>query len=114
MKQLQSQTIKWIYLKRLKNLTLREMIKKRRTGFKLINTKAIGHKQCKNTFPSPQTEHNLSTIIKFLYCMFISLIIFKNHSKQFICIKYNKLSLIWLLIKNCVKLQFIECALFWT
>lgn len=43
---------------------------KRPTGFKLINTKAIGYKQCKNTFPSPQAEHNLSmAVIKFLHCM---------------------------------------------
>lgn len=35
----------------------------------------IGYKQCKNTFPSPHTEHNLSTaIIKSLYCMHISLL----------------------------------------
>lgn len=45
----------------------------------------IGYKQCKNTFPSPQIEHNLSIeIIKFSYCMCSSLIIFKNHSKQFV------------------------------
>lgn len=117
MKQLQQQTIKWIYLKRrLQKFDIeKDKKKKKDTGFKLINTKATGYKQCKNTFPSPQTEHNLSTaIIKFLYCMCISLIIFKNHSKQFIRIKYNKLSLTWLLIKNYVNFQFIECALFWT
>lgn len=40
-----------------------ERNKKRPTGFKLINTKVIGYKQCKNTFPGPQTEHNLSIAI---------------------------------------------------
>lgn len=43
---------------------------KRPTGFKIIK-----YKQCKNTFPSPHTEHNLSiAIIKSLYCMHFSLL----------------------------------------
>ena len=42
---------------------------------KLLNIKMIGYKQCKNTFPSPHTEHNLSrAIIKSLHCMHISLL----------------------------------------
>lgn len=56
-----------------------ERDKKRPTGFKFINTKVIVYKQCKNTLPSPQTDHNLSiVIVKFLYCKCISLIV-KNH-----------------------------------
>lgn len=64
-------TIKWIYLERLQNLT----DTKDPQDLKLLNIKIIGYKQCKNTFPSPHTEHNLSTaIIKSLYCMHISLL----------------------------------------
>lgn len=59
--------------------------KKRPTGFKLINTKVIGYKQCKNTFPSPQTDHNLRiVIVKFLYCKCISLIIKNNLNSSFV------------------------------
>lgn len=45
--------------------------KKKTQGFKLINTKAIGYKQCKNTFPSPQIEHNLSTTIIKIFILYV-------------------------------------------
>lgn len=45
----------------------------------------IGYKQCKNTFPSPHTEHNLSiAIIKSLYCKCISLLK-EPFSKVYLC-----------------------------